>query len=436
MRAGRRAAAVGAAAAAAVTLSGCQGIYDVPLPGGAARSHSYHVTVQFDDVLDLVPQSAVKVDDVTVGAVEKVRLDGWHAVVRLRVADSVKLPDNAVAELRQTSLLGEKFVELAPPTGTAPVGRLSDGDVIPLARTTRGTQVEEVLSALSLLLNGGGVAQLKTITVELNKAMSGREGDLRDLLAQLDTFVGNLDANKAQIVKALDSIDRLSATLATQKKDIATALDSIPQGLKVLADQRQQLTSMLVELDRLGQVGTRVIRESTADTVADLKDLQPILTKLAQAGDSLPKSLELLFTYPFPRNAVDGGIQGDYANLSATLDLNLNDLISNLRQGGLPQPPTLPGLPSLPVPTTLPSLPLPTALPTVPTVPLPSLPVVGCPTALAGVNLPVGCPTPTSSAGSSPTSSTGGTCVLGLCLGEAATSYDPSLAAMMTGGYA
>lgn len=436
MRAARRLAATGAVAAAAVTLSGCQGIYDVPLPGGAARSHNYHVTVQFDDVLDLVPQSAVKVDDVTVGAVEKVSLDGWHAVVRLRVADSVRLPDNAVAELRQTSLLGEKFVELAPPTDTAPVGRLADGDVIPLARTTRGTQVEEVLSALSLLLNGGGVAQLKTITVELNKAMSGREGDLRDLLAQLDTFVGNLDANKAQIVKALDSIDRLSATLAKQKQDIATALDSIPQGLKVLADQRQQLTTMLVELDKLGQVGTRVIRQSTADTVADLKDLQPILTELAQAGDALPKSLELLFTYPFPRNAVDGGIQGDYANLSATLDLNLNDLISNLRKGGLPQPPKLPGLPPLPVPTTLPSLPLPTALPTLPTVPVPSLPVVGCPTALAGVKLSLGCPTPSPTASSSPTSSKGGTCVLGLCLGEAATSYDPSLAAMMMGGYA
>ncbi|MGN6333365.1 MAG: MCE family protein [Motilibacteraceae bacterium] len=431
-----RLATIGAVAAAAVGLSGCQGIYDVPLPGGAARSHSYHVTVQFDDVLDLVPQSAVKVDDVTVGAVEKVSLDGWHAVVRLRVADSVKLPDNAVAELRQTSLLGEKFVELSPPTGAAPVGHLSDGDVIPLARTTRGTQVEEVLSALSLLLNGGGVAQLKTITVELNKAMSGREGDLRDLLAQLDTFVGNLDRNKAQIVKALDSIDRLAATLAEQKKDIATALDSIPQGLKVLADQRQQLTTMLVELDKLGQVGTRVIRRSTADTVADLKDLQPILTKLAEAGDSLPKSLELLFTYPFPRNAVDGGIQGDYANLSATLDLNLNDLISNLRQGGLPQPPKLPGLPSLPVPTTLPSLPIPTALPTLPTVPVPSLPVVGCPTSVAGVKLPLGCPTPTSTASPAPTSSKGGTCVLGLCLGEAATSYDPSLAAMMMGGYA
>lgn len=111
------------AAVGTLLLSGCEfnGWYDVQLPGGAAADgHAYHVTVEFRDVLDLVPQSAVKVNNVTVGAVEKVQLDGWHARVRLRVADSVKLPANAVAELRQTSMLGEKYVALSAPSGTAP----------------------------------------------------------------------------------------------------------------------------------------------------------------------------------------------------------------------------------------------------------------------------------------------------------------------------
>lgn len=178
----RKAGTFAWAAVGSLLLSGCEfnGWYDVPLPGGAAADgHAYHVTVEFRDVLDLVPQSAVKVDDVTVGAVEKVQLDGWHARVRLRVADSVKLPANAVAELRQTSLLGEKYVALAAPAGTAPVGRLRDGDRVPLSRSGRNPEVEEVLSALSALLNGGGVAQLKTITVELNKALDGRENRVR-----------------------------------------------------------------------------------------------------------------------------------------------------------------------------------------------------------------------------------------------------------------
>ena len=55
-----------------LALGGCT------LPGGAPDGPAYRVTVEFGDVLDLVPQSAVKVNDVTVGSVEKM----WTGVVR------------------------------------------------------------------------------------------------------------------------------------------------------------------------------------------------------------------------------------------------------------------------------------------------------------------------------------------------------------------
>jgi len=351
-----------------VLLTGCQGAYDLPLPGGAANGPDvYRVTIEFEDVLDLVPQSAVKVNDVTVGAVESVELDDWHAKVVVRLEDSVDLPDNADATLRQTSLLGEKFVSLADPgtdggAGTG-VGRLSDGDLIPLDRTGRNPEVEEVLGALSLLLNGGGVAQLQTINRELGDALEGREPDVKETLEQLDVFVSGLEEQKSEIVRALEAIDRLAVTLEAQQQDIATALDTIPGGLEVLADQREQLTAMLTALSELGVTATRVIDSSQADTVANLKALDPILTELAAAGDALPNSLDIFVSYPFPDNAVDG-IKGDYTNLRITLDANLSDLDSLAPQPTsgptLPPLPSVPALPSLP---SLPSLPIPTTLP-------------------------------------------------------------------------
>ncbi|MEV5386534.1 MCE family protein [Streptomyces sp. NPDC052721] len=359
-------------AVGSLLLTGCEfnGWYDIPLPGGAASDgHAYHVTVEFRDVLDLVPQSAVKVDNVTVGAVEKVELDGWHARVRLRIADSVKLPGNAIAGLRQTSMLGEKYVALSAPAGTAPVGRLRDGDRIPLSRSGRNPEVEEVLSALSALLNGGGVAQLKTITVELNKALDGREDRVRSLLKQLDTFLGGLDDQRAEIVRALEGVDRLAARLGKEKKSIALAVDTMPPALKALADQRRNLTKMLTALSRLGKTGTRVVNASRDDTVANLKKLQPILRELNKAGDDLPNSLEILTTYPFPRNATDA-IKGDYVNLRITADLDLADLYGNVTdtpgKGGKSPAPKAPDLPGVPTPTPLPSLP---SLPSVPSLP-------------------------------------------------------------------
>ncbi|MFF4214057.1 MCE family protein [Streptomyces sp. NPDC001796] len=394
-------------AAGSLLLSGCgfNGWYDIPLPGGAASDgHAYHVTVEFRDVLDLVPQSAVKVDDVTVGAVEKVELDGWHARVRLRVADSVKLPANAVADLRQTSILGEKYVALSPPSGTASVGRLRDGDVIPLSRSGRNPEIEEVLSALSALLNGGGVAQLKTITVELNKALDGRETRVRSLLKQLDTFLGGLDRQRSEIVRALQGIDRLAKRLGTEKETIAQAVDTIPPALKVLADQRRDLTKMLTALSELGTTGTRVVNASRDDTVTNLRELRPILQQLNKAGDDLPNSLELLTTYPFPRNVVDA-VKGDYVNLKITADLDLADLYGNLanepgkggKSGGSgkqPVPtPSLPGLPTVPVP-------VPTALPSAPGLPKVPKPSV-TPSAPSGGGGPLCPPVCTASYGTS-----------------------------------
>ena len=115
----RRTGVVAGVVALAVLLSGCDfSVYSLPLPGGAKiKGPAITVTVEFSDVLDLVPKSSVKVDDVTVGTVEKVWLEGYVAKVRLKLPKSVELPDNARATIRQTSLLGEKFVSLAPPTG-------------------------------------------------------------------------------------------------------------------------------------------------------------------------------------------------------------------------------------------------------------------------------------------------------------------------------
>ncbi|EWC63535.1 MCE-family lipoprotein LprK (MCE-family lipoprotein Mce1e) [Actinokineospora spheciospongiae] len=388
----RVAAAVGAVV---LTASGCgfTGVYDLPLPGGAdLGDHPYTVKVEFRDVLDLVPQSAVKVDEVAVGRVDSVGFaaDGWTAEVTLLVRGDVDLPANASAKLRQSSLLGEKYVELAaPPTGTAAEGRLADGAVIPVGRTNRNTEVEEVLGALSLLLNGGGVEQLRDITRELNKATEGRETDIRALLDNVNSAVTTLDAGKADITRAIDGINRLAMTLNGQRDRIVGVIDGIGPGLKVLTDQREQLVTMLQSLDSLSGVAVDTVNRSQADLVADLKALTPTLLKLGEAGNDLPKSLELLITFPFTDAAV-AGVKGDYFNIYADIDLNLSNVLDNLgRSRQNPLDSLIPGIGGTPAPPAgtgaTPGTPAP------PLLPLPPLPGLGTPTAPPAAGAP---PTP------------------------------------------
>jgi len=374
-----------------LTLAACT------LPGGAPHGPAYRVSADFSDVLDLVPQAAVKVNDVTVGSVEKITLSGWNARVQMAIQTSVRLPANAVASIGQTSLLGEKFVELADPPDQPSQGTLTDGALIPLSRTSRGAEVEEVLGALGLLLNGGGLAQIKTISEELTKALAGRESSVADLMRRLDTFLAGLDAQKADIVHAIDALDRLSAHLNQDRNTIANALDALDPGLPVLAAQRKQLTAALTALSNLSSVGTRVVSESRQATADTLKSLRPILDQLNRAGDNLPKALDFLLTYPFPPNVV-GAISGNSVRLHATLDLDGAAILANLLASpGLTQPSqsASPGGTTGPLPP-LPKLPVPVpSLPPVPGLPLPTpsiLPSVS-PTGLCGLLGPItGCP--------------------------------------------
>ncbi|HEX6682951.1 MAG TPA: MCE family protein [Candidatus Limnocylindrales bacterium] len=353
-------------------------------PGGKG----FTVTAEFTDVLDLVPGASVKVNDVSVGSVEEISLKGWTAVVRLSVGEAVSLPDNATAAIRQTSLLGEKFVALAAPPGEQALGRLSGGDLIPLSRTKRSAEVEEVLAALGMVLGGGGLGNLKTINTEVVAALAGREEEARAALSNLDEFVAGLDGQKAEIVRAIDALDRLSGRLAEQRQVIGDAVAALDPGLSVLAQQREQLTAALTALNSLSGVGTPLIIQSREDVLANLRALQPTLEQLVKAGDDLPKALDFMLTFPFPPN-VTRAINGDRVNLHATVDL---DAAVFLAQSLIAPPeenqPLVPGLPNLPLPPLpgIPNLPLP--LPTLPLPSLPPLPPLPLPTPSLPLTLP------------------------------------------------
>jgi len=363
-------------------LAGCgaSGLYGAPLPGGAdLGNRPYHVTAQFADVLDLVPQASVRLNDVAVGKVEQISLapDGAVALVSLAVNGDVVLPTNTRAELSSASLLGEKFIELQVSPGPRPEGTLRDGAVIPIASTRRYPEVEEVFGALSLLLNGGGLAQLKDIVHEVNAATSGNEPQLRDLLNQVARLTGQLDAQRATIVRAIDGLDRLSTVLAGQTGHINTALDQLEPGLAVLNEQRDQLVTMLKSLDRLSGVAVHTVNRSRDDLVADLRALTPTLRQLNKAGSDIPNSLQILLTYPFSDYAMNA-LKGDYFNTDLLVNLDLSALLGNLIRSSQPIV-AIPGTPGQPLPGALGDL-----------VKTPVLPEPKPPAGLGGLLLPLG----------------------------------------------
>lgn len=332
-------------------LGGCgfAGMQDLPLPGGPdVGDDPITVTAEFTDVLSLAREATVKYDDVTVGKVAEITRDGWNARVTMELRDDLDLPGRVTARIAQTSLLGEKYVALEAAPGAT--GRLADGTAIPLADTSRGREVEEVLGALSLLLNGGGLAQLRTISAELGDAFGDTEVTKR-FLRELTAFVGTLDRNRGTIIATLENVDRLSRQIAEDRQVVQDALSTITPAVRTLAQQRTRLVRMLDHLAGFSREATALVRTSSRDLLADLEALEPVLTQLQAAGDDLPRVLETVLSFPFPDEVLDA-VKGDYVNLDVLVDLAPLTLLGNI-SGDNEALSDVPGtlVPTLPVPT-------------------------------------------------------------------------------------
>jgi phospholipid/cholesterol/gamma-HCH transport system substrate-binding protein len=336
MRSSRLAALV-TAAALSVGLSGCadwQGANSLPLPGtegsGAA---AYTIQVQLADVDNIERNSRVRVGDVTVGKVTKIERQGWNALLTLSLNGDVDLPENVTATLGQTSLLGSLHIELTPPKDTAPEGKLHQGSLIPLASSGGYPSTEQTLAAVSILLNGGGLGDIQEITQTLSTAFMGREGDLRSLIGQLDTFVTYLNDQTGDIIAATDSLNNLVGQLAAQKPVIDKALKTIPDALKVLKSERQTLVDAVDSLGKFAALAADSVDQTKENLVKELKDLGPVLKSLADAGPALTRSLDFLGTFPFPKPTLTKWLRGDYANLTAVIDLTLSRLDAGIFTG-------------------------------------------------------------------------------------------------------
>ncbi|BBY66100.1 virulence factor Mce family protein [Mycolicibacterium helvum] len=326
-----------AATALSMTLSGCggwRGLNSLPMPGTEGDGPgAFTVTAQLPDVNNIQQNSRVRVGDVNIGTVTKIERQGWHALVTMRLAGEVKLPANATVTVGQTSLLGSLHIELAPPVAVAPEGRLHDGSLIPLSSSGAYPSTEQTLAAVSLLLNGGGIGQIQDITTAFSTAFAGREKDLRSLIGQLDTFMKNTDAQTGDIIAATESLNRLVSDFAEQKPVVDKALDTLPAALAVIRDERDKLADALDQLGKFSALAADSANQTKEALVQELKDIGPVLKSLADSGPALTRSLSFFAVYPFAKETLSKWFRGDYANLTAVIDLTLSRIDSSFFTG-------------------------------------------------------------------------------------------------------
>lgn len=296
-------------------VCGCgPGLQSFPI-GRSVAGGSYPVTVVFTDAEGLPVGGHVELHDVTVGRVESLSTHDFRAYVNLRISDSVRLPAGTTARLALTTPLGEEYVELTAPHSPT-TATIASGSTIPASATSRAPDVEDLLSAFSAVLNGGGIDQIHTIIAQLDQALRGRSAAGRALIHNVNTVLAQLAGHTHDIDSTLSSLSALSGRLAAQRNLIVRALTQLRPGIQALSGDTAGFTRLLTHLARLGRTATSVLNEVQATLIADLKGLSPTLDTLVELSPGLKLVLDGLRNFAVLLNRA---VPGDFLSLTGSV---------------------------------------------------------------------------------------------------------------------
>jgi phospholipid/cholesterol/gamma-HCH transport system substrate-binding protein len=287
--------------------------------GRSVSGPTYNLTAVFSDATGLPIGGHVELHDVTIGKVSSLTTSNFHAYVHMVIQSSTKLPKGTTATLALTTPLGEEYVNLIPPQhATTPVSYLQPDDQIPPDATNRAPDVEDLLSAFSAILNGGGIDQIHTIVGQLNVALHGHTASGRALIAHLNTILAELADHTTEIDNTLSSISALSKQLAAQHELIVRGLTQLTPGIAALHADTHQFSRLLTHISTVGQAATDVLNTVQGTLLTDLDNLAPTLDTLVSLRGRLGSTLRGLRQFALN---LDRAIPGDYLNLNGFIQV-------------------------------------------------------------------------------------------------------------------
>ncbi|WP_157108454.1 MlaD family protein [Aldersonia kunmingensis] len=298
--------------AAAVTVAGCGfNPSDYAMPGSGVSGPTYRLNVEFESLLSLPAGAAVRSGGTKVGSLSSIELAPQAAIAHIDVGDDVQLPVGTHAELRQTTVLGDIYLALLPPTETSGVPLLGDGDTIPLSDTDTGPQIEQILQRVAEFVNGGSVTRLQDAVAQLNEALPSEDSELRTLASDATTNLQETSTHIPDLERIVSSTEALSVRLNDMRDQIGFLFSPVARS-------------------RLGRVP--YFMDAVLNVVIDVNTLTTgldwLIPRLPHINEALEKSAVVLREPSPSQHEIRG-------NAGELIKMTQNDLIPFLLEPGI-----------------------------------------------------------------------------------------------------
>ena len=229
------------------------------------KPQGYRVHVMMPEAANLAQEADVRISGVPVGKVKSKKADTEHAAtdVVLEIDHQyAPIPKDTQAILRQKTLLGETYVELAP--GDKSSGTIPDEGRIPSAQVSPTVELDEIFRGF----NEKTRTAFQQWMINQGRAFNNHGQDLNDALGNLAPFA--------------DDASTVLEILNEDKADVRTLIRDTGTVFGALTERQGQLRELVVNSNRVFQ--------TTADRNQELADTFRVLpTFLAESRKTLTR---------------------------------------------------------------------------------------------------------------------------------------------------
>lgn len=238
--------------------------------------------------------------DIPVGHVVAITLDGSLAKVQMAIEPQARVPADVKAELEQTSVLGDNFIQLVPAAEAERTGPLANGQTI--ARTGVQPEIEQLVQGASTVFGSIADSELAEIVQAGGQGFGGQSATLRQLLNDLSAVSTGYAANTGSIRSAIVNLDQLGANLAPASGADAEALSNLSATVQVLESQSSQFISALQALDNLSIQGHSLLAGAIPEIDEEFSALAATADELAAHQQDLAGLVQQLPGYDAAAN--------------------------------------------------------------------------------------------------------------------------------------
>ena len=252
----------------------------------------YRLVTEFNQAVELSPQSDVRISGVSVGKVQSVDLDARTGLSRAVIqidSQYAPRPANTRAILRAKSLLGETYVELSPGTASGP--KIPDGGTLPHAQVSPTVQLDQILSTFDPTTRHA----FEVWQQQDGTALTNRGEQFNQAFAELYPFATNID----RVLAVLNRDSAATTTLLRDGGQVFSALAASPSALQGFIRNSNTVFAATAAQDHALQNAVRAFPAftvATRQTIARVNSFatlaKPLIDELRPAARQLSPALE------------------------------------------------------------------------------------------------------------------------------------------------